>query len=123
MQFTQDEKAALLKQFEPLLRGTVRRACACYNLNAHQVYSDLYQSAAEGFLRHLGSIKAAHHAGGCKKDLLRYVSEDVRRMHTVSIPFPGRISRPYVTRLSSFRWKRPSTSPTTPLRNYGYRIS
>lgn len=85
MDFTPEEKVELLITFQPLLKKIVRRACAFYNLNTAQVYDDLFQTATEGFLRHLKSIKSIHEVGGCWLDMYSYVVRDIRRMHVVTI--------------------------------------
>lgn len=85
MDFTPEEKTELLLAFRPLLKKTVRRACVCYGLNTAQVYEDLFQTATEGFLRHLKSVNALYKIGGCWQSLYNYVVDDIRRMHVISI--------------------------------------
>lgn len=85
MYFTSDQAAELLMQYSPLLKKVVRQACLRYNLQINQVYEDLYQSACEGFLRHLSRINSADRIGHCAHYVYHHVTQDVRRMHHVSI--------------------------------------
>lgn len=85
MYFTSDQAAALLKQYAPLLKKVVRQACVRYNLPIAQEYEDLYQSACEGFLRHLSRINSADRIGRCAHYVYHHVTQDVRRMYVVSI--------------------------------------
>lgn len=86
MDFTPEQKTELLLAFRPLLKKTVRRACVFYGLNTAQDYDDLFQTATEGFLRHLKSVDALYKVGGCWQSLYNYVVNDIRRMHFISIP-------------------------------------
>ena len=84
MVFTQEEKVELLAAYRPLLRKLVRRAIVFFHKNTPQDYDDLYQTAMEGFLRHLAKVESRYEVGGCWLTLYNLIVHEIRRMHFVS---------------------------------------
>ena len=86
MFFTDEEKESLLLDYQPLIRSAVSKACNMYGLNYEQVKSDLYQTAALAFLRHLDKIEDRERIPYCAFHVNNYVRRAVRNMFFIKIP-------------------------------------